>query len=437
MNAETHPSKWQIPFFTIWTGQAFSLLGSSLVQFALVWWLTQETHSATVLAVGTLISLLPGIVLGPLVGALVDRWNRRMVMIVADSAIAAATLILAYLFAIGAVQVWHIYALMFIRALGGGFHWPAMQASTTLMVPGAHLTRISGLNQTLNGLMNIAAPPLGALLMSLLPLQTILAIDVSTAALAVIPLCFVAIPQPQRSLVAQGAETTGTRKPSVWADLVEGFHYVWNWPALLMVILLGALINLLFNPAISLLPLLITDHFGGQALELGWIEAACGIGVVLGGLLLSVWGGFKQRILTSLMGVVGTGAGILLMGLAPASAYALALAGIFVVGIAVSMVDGPLMALIQAKVAPEMQGRVFTLLVSAVKLASPLSLVIAGPVADWLGVRVWYWIAGVGCLLLGAGAFSIRSVIDMENNPNGHGSALEQRTAVPALVEVE
>jgi DHA3 family macrolide efflux protein-like MFS transporter len=157
-----------IPFFTIWAGQAFSLVGSQVVQFALVWWLTQLTGSATVLATASLVALLPEIVLSPIAGAYVDRWNRRIVMIVADGLIALASLWLAYLFWIGATQVWHVYVILAIRAVGGSFHWPAMQASTSLMVPKEQLTRVAGLNQTLKGVLNIACPPLGALLLAIM-----------------------------------------------------------------------------------------------------------------------------------------------------------------------------------------------------------------------------------------------------------------------------
>ncbi len=138
---------WKLPFFTIWTGQAFSLLGSSIVQFALVWYLTQKTGSATVLATATLVGILPQIFIGPLVGVLIDRWNRRHMMIFADGMSALAVVVLAVLFWLGQAQVWHIYTLMFIRSVAGGFQWPAMQASTTLMVPKEHLSRIQGLNQ--------------------------------------------------------------------------------------------------------------------------------------------------------------------------------------------------------------------------------------------------------------------------------------------------
>ena len=164
------PARWAPRFFAIWTGQAFSLLGSMLVQFALVWWLTQTTGSATVLAMATLVAVLPGIVIGPFAGALVDRWNRRLIMIVADSLIALVTLWLIYLYATGRMQVWQVYVAMFLRAALGGFHWPAMQSSTSLMVPKEHLARVAGLNQTMMGVMNIISPPLGALLLSVLPL---------------------------------------------------------------------------------------------------------------------------------------------------------------------------------------------------------------------------------------------------------------------------
>ncbi len=137
------PQRWAVPFFTIWTGQAFSLFGSSLVQFALVWWLTKETGSATVLATATLVALLPQIIFAPFIGALIDRWNRRLIMIVADGSIALVTALLFYLFVTDQVQVWQIYVVMFIRSFGGAFHQPAMTASTSLMVPDKYLAQLS------------------------------------------------------------------------------------------------------------------------------------------------------------------------------------------------------------------------------------------------------------------------------------------------------
>ncbi|HEY76343.1 MAG TPA: MFS transporter [Thermoflexia bacterium] len=405
---ESKVQAWAAPFFTIWGGQAASLLGSALVQFGLVWWLTQTTGSATVLATATLVAMLPAVFIGPLAGVLVDRWDRRIVMIVADGLIALATLGLAYLFAVGAAQVWHIYLIMFFRALGGGFHWPAMEASTSLMVPEEHLSRVAGLNQTLNGILNIVAPPVGALLLSVLPMQGILAIDVGTAVLAITPLFFIPIPQPERRGEA-GAF-------SLVKDLREGLQYVWGWPGLMGLLIMATVLNFLLTPAFSLMPILVTEHFGGEAIHLGWLDSAFGVGVVAGGLILSAWGGFRRRMVTSLTGIIGIGIGTLLIGLTPATAFWFALIGSIFVGLMQPIANGPLMAIIQARVEPEMQGRVFTLLRSVATAMSPLGMAIAGPVADWLGVRTWYWVGGAACVLMGVGAFFTPAILYLEDN---------------------
>ena len=295
------------PFFVIWTGQAFSLLGSQLVQFAIVWWLTRATGSATMLALATLVALLPQIILGPFAGALVDRWSRRVVMIVADTVIAVATLALALLFWRNVIQVWHIYLLLLVRAMGGAFHWPAMQASTPLMVPQKHLPRIAGLNQTLGGLAGILIPPLGALAIEALPMQGVLAIDVLTAAPAIVSLLFIAIPQPPRAPAPQAAAGGS----SLWADMREGLHFVLGWRALLVLSMIGVLINMLGRAAASLTPILITQHFQGGALQLGWWQSAAGVGAVLGGVILGAWGGFRRRVVTQMAALVLDGLAII------------------------------------------------------------------------------------------------------------------------------
>ena len=148
-----------------------SIFGSALVQFTLVWWLTQETGSATVLATFTLVGLLPQIIVQPFAGAIVDRISRKKVIIMADALIALATLALGILFFLGKAHVWHIYAIMFIRAVGEAFHFPAEMATVPLMVPGDQLSRIAGLNQAANGIINIVSAPLGALVLNLIGVQ--------------------------------------------------------------------------------------------------------------------------------------------------------------------------------------------------------------------------------------------------------------------------
>jgi MFS transporter, DHA3 family, macrolide efflux protein len=408
------PDNWAPRFFTIWTGQAFSIFGSALVQFALIWWLTQETGSATVLATATLFGLLPQIVLGPFSGPLIDRWSRRLVMIFADAGIALATGVLAYLFWAGLVEPWHVYAVLFIRSVGGAFHWPAMQASTTMLVPEKHLARIAGMNQTLQGLVSIAAPPTGAILIGLIPTQGVLMIDVVTAIIAILPLLFLSVPQPVRQV---HTDSDG-KHPGYWQDVKEGIRYVLTWPGLLAVLILFMLVNFLFNPLGALMPLLVTQYFKKGALALGSMDSLFGIGMITGGLLLSVWGGLKRKIVTMLVGTVGAGVGVMIIGIAPSNAFWLALAGFFVMGVTIPIINGPAMALLQTIVRPDMQGRVLSLVGSVVVAISPLSLLVAGPISDAYGIRVWYWIAGTLCILIAIAGFFIPAIINVETNHN-------------------
>ncbi len=399
------------PFFVLWSGQAVSLLGSQLVQFALIWWLTQETGSATMLALASLAGLLPRVILGPFTGVLVDRWNRRLTMLVADSAIALATMVLAYLFWVDAIQTWHLFVILFVRSIGGGFHNPAMQASTSLMAPESQLTRIQGLNQALQGGLSIVAAPLGALLLGLMPMQGILAIDVVTAVFAIVPLFFVHVPQPK-----QAAEEAQTEQTSFWAEMEAGLRYVWGWPAILALMVMTMVINFVLAPTFSLIPLLVSAHFGGDAMQLGLLDAVAGSGIVIGGLVLGAWGGFKRRIITSLTGLIGIGLGALLIGFAPANAFFVAVIGAFVVGSTIALTNGPIMAIFQSRIEPEMQGRVFTLLGSLSSAMTPLGLIIAGPAADALGVQSWFIVGGFVTLFMGIIGLATPLIVNVETD---------------------
>jgi DHA3 family macrolide efflux protein-like MFS transporter len=238
------------------------------------------------------------------------------VMIVADTLIALASLWLVYMFWVGGPQVWHVYVVMAVRAVGGSFHWPAMQASTSLMVPKEQLTRVAGMNQTMHGVLNIVGPPLGALLLELLPLHGIMLVDVGTAALAVLPLLFVHIPQPRRADV-------GAEKPSLWSDVRAGLRYIGDWPGLVALIMSAMILKIALTPAFSLLPLLVSQHFSGDAAQLSMLEVVAGIGIILGGLLLSVWGGFKRKIYTTMTGMVILASSLVVLGLTPASVFEL------------------------------------------------------------------------------------------------------------------
>ena len=405
------PKNWVARFFTIWSGQAASLFGSALVQFALVWWLTQKTGSATTLTTAFLVGMLPQIVLGPFAGALVDRWNRRAIMILADGMIALFSLLLAWLFVTDQVQIWHIYVILAIRSLGGAFHFPAMSASTPLMVPEEQLTRVNGLNQTLQGINGLVAPPVGALLLGLFQTQVVLLIDVGTAALAILPLLFISIPQPERIEDSEQPE-----KPSLTNDIGVALKYIRSWPGLVSILAMALFLNFLLVPTGALLPLLVTEHFKKTAIDLSILESAQGLGIIAGGILLGIWGGFKRKISTSIMGIIGLGLGVILVGIAPANLFFLAIIGIATLGFMMPITNGPIGAIMQAVVRRDMQGRVMSLVNSAATAISPLGLLIAGPLSDTLGIRVWFWAGGSICLLIGFAAFFIPAVMNIENN---------------------
>jgi DHA3 family macrolide efflux protein-like MFS transporter len=355
--------------------------------------------------------MLPNVVLGPFIGTLVDRWNRRRIMMIADSIVALTTIALAVLFALDIVEVWQIFAALFIRSLASTFHGNAMSASTSLMVPVEQLTRIQGLNQLLNGGLNVVAAPLGALLLGMLPMQGILSIDVITALFAILPLAFIHVPQPERNAV-------DAEKTTVWTDFKAGLRYMISWPGLLIIGLMTVGINFTIIPAFSLLPLMIKDYFGGSAIHLSWVESAMGAGMIVGGALLGLWGGFSRRILTSMVGLMGMGAGTLILALAPSSAIFLAVGGALLVGFMTPITMGPFFALIQSTVEPDMQARIFSLLSSVGTGITPLGLMIAGPIADHVGIQAWFFLGGILCVFMSVAGLFIPAVMSIENHQN-------------------
>jgi DHA3 family macrolide efflux protein-like MFS transporter len=390
---------WRLRFFGIWTGQAISLVGSNLVHFALVWWLAETQDSAKALATAHLAGTLPVVLIGPVAGVMVDRWNRRWVMVVADVLIALCTALLTGLFWLDAARVGHVYLVLGLRASLGSFHGPAMTASTPLMVPDHWLTRVAGMNATLAGVNRFIAPALGALLLFVFGVQSVLILDVLTAVVAIVPLLLVRIPQP-----AVGALSTASgglkRLQGVLQPLCEGLRYVQSRRGLCLLFVSGALGGFLAIPAVAFLPLLVSQHFAGDALHLGLMQSAYGVGYVTGGVLLSVWGGFKQRIVTNAVGTFVIGCGILAIGVTPSTAFLAAVAAWLIVGSGFPMALGPLRAVFQSTVPSGMQGRFFSLNDAVIRGLTPLGALVAGIAADALGIRIVWIMAGVGLIAL-------------------------------------
>ncbi len=394
-------------YMKIFGGQAFSLVGSALVQFALVWWLTYTTGSALVLSLATMVVILPQILISPFAGALVDRWSRRTIMIVSDTLSALTIVGLALLWSMGSVNFALVFAVMAIRSTLGSFQWPALQASASMMVPKEHLSRVNGLYQALQGLAKIAAPALGALLLVFLPMQLILIVDVATAALAVLPLLMIHIPQPSSESVSDSVSS------GVIENIVEGFSYMKNWQGGKFITIALMLTNFVLIPTFALTPLLVLLHFSGGAFELAWIESMMGIGMVLGGITLGVWGGFRRRMVTSLVAILTAAASIFVVGLAPAYLIYLAIVGMFIAGMMIPLASGSIMAVVQSVVPPKIQGRVFTVLISLGPVMTPIGLAVAGAVGEAFGIQTWYLLGGIILAIIGIIGGSNKSIMTL------------------------
>ncbi|MEM7133811.1 MAG: MFS transporter [Chloroflexota bacterium] len=409
-------------FLIIWYGQALSFLGSALVQFALIWYLTTSTESAYVLATASVVGLLPQIFLGSIAGTLVDRWNRRIVLIVADSAIAVTTILLALCFQVDWVPLWLIYLAMFVRSLGTAFHTPAIVASTPLLVSEKDLIRVAGMNQGLKGVSNIVTPAVAALLLEWWSIQGILVIDVATAIAAITPLLFIDIPNPirgelsgQNQLHSEPFENDRSRdNPSVLDGLKAGIGYVWGWTGLSLVFGVGFVFNMFLTPALMLVPIMFDQAFERGALLLAFAQASWGIGIILGGALLGLWSGFNNRMVTFLIGKLILGLGFLIFGLTSPTKSMMLMVGLCLSAMASSISLGIFFAMLQSTIPNEIQGRVFSLHWSMSSAMIPLGLVIAAPVADNIGVQMWFTIGGIVMIVLSAISFFVPAILHLE-----------------------
>jgi DHA3 family macrolide efflux protein-like MFS transporter len=395
-------------FFVLWSSQAASLFGSAIVDFALAWYLTRETGKATVLATALMVALVPPIILGPFVGPFIDRWDRKKIMIFADLFTALLTAVLVVLFLTDTVQVWHIYAIMAGRSLGGTFQGPALWASIPMIVPEKQLVRANGFYQILQNAIKIVAPVAGAFLMETLSMQWVLSVDIITAIIAITCLLPLAIPQPLR--------TTLVVKPSYFGEMRQGFHYIWSRPGLVMLIGMIALLVFFTASPANLMPVLVNTHLEGDVIKLGWLGSASGIGGILGGLLLGTWGGFKKRMQTAFLGFLVMIPCSVVLGLTSVNLfYSTTVPAMLFMGVGIALVNAPLTAIMNSVIAKDMQGRVFSLYGSIVTATMPLGLIIGGPVADALGIRSLYFIASGAWLIILSIAMFSKPLMDLEN----------------------
>ncbi|UCC17390.1 MAG: MFS transporter, partial [Dehalococcoidales bacterium] len=319
---------------------------------------------------------------------------------------ALVTVGLVLLFFMETIQIWHIYVAMIARSIGGTFHFPAMAASIPLIVPEKHLARVAGLNQMLGGIINIIGPPAGALLMEMLPIYGVLSVDIGTAIIAVGLITLIGIPKPLR--------TTLVEKASVISDMMQGFRFIWSWKGLAILLGVASLSNFFLVPAFNLTPLFVAEHLENDVLKLGWLNSSFGIGIIAGGLILGIWGGFEKRIYTIIMAISIEGIAAVVFGFTTTGSFFLGLSCAFLLGTGIAMANGPLTAIFQSVIPHDIQGRVFTIIGAISAAAAPLGLAIAGPLADAIGIRSIYYIAGIGTFITGIVFIFIPAVMNLE-----------------------
>ncbi len=406
--------RWQVRFWAIFGGQALSLIGSALTQFVLLWWITDTTGSVSALATAGMAALLPQAVLGPLGGTFADRYSRRLLMIVADGISALCMLLLIALFLTDRIALWHAYAMMAIRSAAQAFQAPAAAASVTMLVPGGFLVRAAGLNQSLQSLTLVAAAPLGALALGVMPIGWALGLDVATALLGIAPLLCCRIPQ---------ACTPNGRPTGLWPAFREGVELVWKTPGLRwLYILLGAVV-LAIMPTFTLVPLLVKTHFGGGAAQVALMEGLSGIGMVAGGLLVAAMAP-RRQVSWVLCGFAVSCVALALTALAPGSLFGVAVAWWVISGITFVFGNAPLTALLQTRVPNHLQGRVLSLLNTTMGLAAPVGLALFTPLGEVIGVRALFAITG----LLGAAASLAGFLSPSLMRLDKQGSRTEDRT---------
>ena len=395
---------WKRTFFTIQSGQAISLITSSALQMALIFYLTEKTNSSMTLALATLVGFLPQGVLGLFIGGWIDRHSRKRIMIGADLFIAAVSALLAVISAFLDPPVWVVLAILFLRSIGSAFHTPSINAVTPLIVPTDKLAKCTGYSQSLQSVSSIVSPALGALLYAQCTLTEIIALDVVGAVIASIAVMLVKIPNIDVANIPQSE--------GVLAGAKEAYRILAQQKGLLTLLWMGALYMFAYMPINALFPLISMNHFGGTTWHVAMSESVFAAGMLLGGIVLGVWGGFQRKTKTVLLSIAVMGFALLIAGILPAEGFI-----VFVVCCAIMGFSAPFYgvqtAIYQEMVSPEYLGRVFSLSLSTMSLAMPLGLIAAGCFADMTGVETWFAISGIfiaGIAVVGAVLPSIKEL---------------------------
>ena len=375
MTTTTNQPTGMRAFVIIWLGQLVSMLGTGMTRFALTIWAWQITGSATALALVGVFSFAPIVLFSPIAGALVDRWPRKLVMMASDLAAGISTIAILILYSTGNLEIWHLYVAGAFAGVFESFQFPAYSAAISTMLTKENYARASGMIGMADAASGIVAPALAGLLLVSIGISGLLIIDIVTFVFAIVVLLFVHIPQPKRT--AAGEEGKG----SLWTESLYGFRYIFRRPSLLGLQLIFFGVNLTSTSGFILMAPLILARTGDDSVILGTVQSVLGLGGLAGGLILSIWGGPKRRVHGVLLGMAGAGLlGVTGMGLARTLPFWAAAA--FATMFFNQILNASNQAIWQAKVDPDVQGRVFAVRRLIAQIAAPAAMFLSGFLAD-------------------------------------------------------
>lgn len=389
-------NNWRRNIILFLSSQTISLFGSMLVQYAITWYITLNTQSGVMMTISIICGFLPTFFLSPFAGVWADRYNRKLLIILSDSMIAAATLIIAILFIMGHDAMWLLFVASAIRALGGGIQTPAVNAFIPQLVPEEKLTKVNAVNSSIQSITMLISPMISGALLTKASIETIFFIDVITAAIAVITLfLFLKVPAHSKALEKQTV--------SYFSDLGEGIKYIRNHTYVKAFMVFCAIFFFLAAPASFLTPLQVSRNYGEDVWRLTAIEIAFSVGMMLGGIIMASWGGFKNKIYTMTLTAFVIGACTISLGLV--TSFGIYLFVMAVIGIVIPMFNTPATVLLQQKVEPNFLGRVFGVLGMISSSMMPLGMLVFGPLADI--IRIEYLLIGTGIVTFIEGFFLI------------------------------
>ncbi len=386
---------WKRKFWIISIGQIASLIGSSAVQFALIWWIASETGSAIMMGLSGLVAFLPATLLSPLAGIVADRYHRKYICIFADLFIGVSAAIFSVLLWLFEMPVWTALIILFLRSIGNAFHQPAFQAMIPQFVPAEDLVKIGGWNQLIASGSFLLGPAIGAALYAAFSLPVILLTDLLGAIIASVMLAAVQIAPMQRVT----RESQNTRK-----ELKEGIEVFRADKALTLLIVVETLCMIFYMPLSSFYPLMTSDYFNATAWHGSVVEILYAAGMMVAAFLFSSVIKVKQHLLFSYIGMLGVGITSAIGGLLPPDMWAWLIFALAcgVMGAFGNVHSIPLIAYMQTTIPAEKMGRAFSLIALAASLSMPVGLLIASPVAETVGVNVWFLLSGVGTVLITA-----------------------------------